>query len=266
MAMLWTICGAGRGAGKTHLALALCEVLPEAAYVKLGSGRPDQNKPATLLHTEQELDVFIEEHSAGCPHIVAEANALARKGKGDIIIYIDVPPDHEDPREDRDILRENSHIAIFRNSDTRTWKSLLRAGLGRDADLAEKIFRLLMEQYRFLYGTEMRVRSRIWLLAGGQRVFGSGLARLLDGIEHLGSLSEAAKTTKISYRQAWDLIREAETGLGRRLVIPHTGGAGGGGSALSEDGRRLLQVFDTLSREIADFADARFAELCREYP
>jgi molybdate transport system regulatory protein len=260
VAMLWTICGAGRGVGKTHLALGLCEILPDATHVKLGRGHHNASKPAALVATEQELDAFIEEHSAGCRHIVAEANSLAREGRGDLIIFLDAPLGHEDPREDREILCAKSHIGVSPRSDARNWKSVLRARLA-DAELAEKAFRLILDQHRFLFGTGISVRSRIWFLAGGERVFGSGLARLLDGIERLGSLSDAAKAAKISYRQAWDLIKEAETGLGKRLVIPHAGGAGGGGSALTEDGRRLLEVFNTLSREVADFADARFTEL-----
>ena len=33
---VWVICGAERGVGKTHLGSRLCEVLPEAVYVKRG--------------------------------------------------------------------------------------------------------------------------------------------------------------------------------------------------------------------------------------
>jgi len=258
-ATLWTICGAGHGVGKTRLALALCEILPDAVYVKLGGGRADPGKQANLLRTEQELDAFIDKHAAR-GHIVAEANPLARKGRGDVIIFIDVPADYEDPREDRDDLRTSAHIVISPGANTRRCKSLLRARLG-DSELVEKVFRLAIDQQRYLCGPDVRVRSRIWFVAGEQRVFGSGLARLLDSIDRLGSLSEAARDTKISYRRAWDLVKEAETGLGRRLIEPRAGGTGGGGSTLSEEGRRLLEVFTTLSREVAAYADTRFAEL-----
>ena len=260
MATLWTICGAGRGVGKTHLALALCEALPDAVYVKLGGGRPKPDKPDGLLRTERELEAFIEEHSASRRHIVAEANPLARKGKGDVIIFIDVPPGHEDPRQDREELRASSHIAISADANTRNWKNVLRARLS-DPELADRLLGIILEQQRFLCGPEIRVRSRIWFMVGTQRVFGSGLARLLESIDRLGSLTEAAKATKISYRRAWDLIKEAEGGLGSRLIIPRAGGAGGGGSVLSEDGRRLLEVFKVLSRDVAALVDTRFAEL-----
>ena len=260
MATLWTICGAGRGAGKTHLALALCEALPDAAYVKLGGGRPKPDKPAGLLRTERELEAFIEEHSASCRHIVAEANPLARKGKGDVIIFIDVPPGHEDPRQDREELRASSHIAISAGANTRNWKNVLRARLS-DPELADRVLGIILEQQRFLCGPEMRARSRIWFVVGTRRVFGSGLARLLLSTDRLGSLAEAAKATKMSYRRAWDLIKEAESGLGSRLVIPHAGGTGGGGSALSEEGRCLLEVFNVLSRDVNALVDTRFAEL-----
>jgi len=255
MAMLWTICGAGKGVGKTHLALGICGVLPDAVYVKLGCGRFRPDGPRTLVRTEEQLGTFIEQHS-NCRHIVAEANTLAERGEGDVIIFIDGRSDHQDREE----LRRKSHIAITHRADIRNWKRVLRDRLG-DADLAEKVLRLIVDQHRFLCGSEIRVRSRIWLEAGAQRVLGPGLAGLLDGIGRLGSLRCAARAAKMSYRRAWELIKDAENALGRPLVIPHAGGAGGGGSTLSDEGRRLLDTFNTLSREVADFADQRFALL-----
>lgn len=260
MAKLWTICGGGRGVGKTHLALALCETLSESVYVKLGYGKRDPSKPAHLVRSEDELDAFIRNHAGASSHIVAEANSLARKGEGDVIVFIDAASDHESPREDHETLRANAHIVISADADTRNWASALRTRLG-DSGLAEKALRVILQQQSYLFGSDVRVRSRVWFMAGGRRVFGSGLAGLLEGIDRLGSLSEAAKSMKISYRQAWDLIREAESGLGKRLIVPRAGGAGGGGSTLSEDGRKVLKLFKAVSRDVAEYADARFAEL-----
>ena len=45
MGMLWVICGAGRGVGKTTLALKLCEILPDSRYAKCGHGAKQSQKP-----------------------------------------------------------------------------------------------------------------------------------------------------------------------------------------------------------------------------
>lgn len=260
MSKLWTICGTGRGVGKTHLALALCEILPDSVYAKLGGGRYDPKKPENLFRTEDELEAFINARSSRCQHIVVEANVLARKGTGDLIIFIDGTPEQEDPREDREELRAISHIVVSPDADTHRWRRVLRASLS-DSRLVENAFGLLVEQKRFLCGTDVSVRSKVWFVIGEERVFGTGLARLLDNIDRLGSLSEAARTTKISYRRAWDLIKEAEKRLGKKLILPQAGGQGGGRSELSDDGRRLLEAFNTINREVAAYADARFVAL-----
>ncbi|MCX8052626.1 MAG: LysR family transcriptional regulator [Armatimonadetes bacterium] len=264
MAILWTICGAGRGVGKTHLALSLCNNLPNAVYVKLGSGRPRPDKHANLTHTQQELDAFINAYSNKCKHIIAEATALARTGKGDLIIFIDAPANHPDPRSDRDQLFTTAHIKISPESNARDWENILQAKL-EGPDLTKRVLAILLDQRRFIIEQTLRVRSRIWFAFGERRVFGPGIAKLLDGIDQLGSLAEAARSAKISYRRAWDLVKEAEAVLGMKLVEPRVGGNGGGGSKLSDSGRKLLDAFNVLSHEVAAYADRRFTEIVGDW-
>ncbi len=261
MAKLWTICGAGRGVGKTHVALALCELLPNSLYAKLSTSRPHPDKPANIFPSEHEIEAFINGHDE-CRHIVIEANALARKGRGDVIVFIDAPWGRQNLREDREELRERSHIAIAPDADVSGWKNTIQAG-GKLSDpaLVENIYDLLIQQQRFISRAEISVRSKIWFEVGDERVFGFGLARLLENIEQLGSLSEAAGAMKISYRCAWGLIKDAEKNLGKQLISAQPGGAGGGRSTLTDDGRRLLAIFTTASREVAAYADSRFKAL-----
>lgn len=107
----------------------------------------------------------------------------------------------------------------------------------------------------------LRAMTKVWLEADGRRAFGSGLAKLLRQIERTGSLTQACKSAGMSYRYAWKLIRSAETHFGRPLVHAHPGGPGGGGSELSADGRRLMEVFSTLEADVAAFANERLAKL-----
>ena len=258
MATLWTICGACRGVGKTHLSLALCELLPDAVYAKLGHHQPKPGKPANLFRTIPELESFIDEN-ADRRHIVVEANAPAANGRDDIIIYVDAAPGREDIREDREELMERSHVVISQDADMGGWHNIVMEQTRLTGDMAVSVCSLFVGQKAFLFGPKLRVRSKIWFEVGGERVFGSGLAQLLENIDRLGSLSEAAKAQQISYRKGWGMIKEAKKRLGKRLVIPQVGGAGGGKCALTEEGRRMIEVFNTINRKVAAYADGLFS-------
>jgi molybdate transport repressor ModE-like protein len=119
---------------------------------------------------------------------------------------------------------------------------------------------MLAAQQERLAGTRPAVRTKVWFEAGGQHIFGEGLARLLEQLERLGTLQKAAGAEKMSYRFAWSLLRSAERHFGRPLTVRKAGGSGGGGSALSPDGRRLLTIFRSISRQVGSLADRRFAE------
>jgi molybdate transport system regulatory protein len=106
-----------------------------------------------------------------------------------------------------------------------------------------------------------KICTKVWLEVDDMHIFGSGLAGLLDNIDHLGTLTAAANKSNMSYRHAWNLVRRAEGHLGRQLVHRRPGGPGGGHSALSPAARHLLQSFRMIKNEIAGYADERFAAL-----
>ena len=172
MATLWTICGARRGVGKTHLALALCKLLPDAVYAKLSHCQAHPGKPANMFGSEADIEAFIDGHADGCQHIVVEANALARKCRGDVIIFIDGIPGQENLREDREELRQRSHVAVSPGADVHGWKSELqtRAELA-DPEMIENVFDLLTEQRLFLSREVVAcAEARLKALGLGERI------------------------------------------------------------------------------------------------
>ena len=106
-----------------------------------------------------------------------------------------------------------------------------------------------------------KIRTKVWLEVDDMHIFGSGLAGLLDNIDHLGTLTAAAHQSNMSYRHAWNLVRRAEDHLGRQLVHRRPGGPGGGHSALSPAARHLLKSFRKIRNDIAGYANERFATL-----
>lgn len=66
--------------------------------------------------------------------------------------------------------------------------------------------------------------------------------RLLDAIHNTGSLAAAAKLVGVSYKTAWNHVREMNQQCQSAVLDAHAGGVQGGGSQLSETGKALISV------------------------
>jgi molybdate transport system regulatory protein len=86
-------------------------------------------------------------------------------------------------------------------------------------------------------------RASVTLERRGVPVLGEREACLLEAVERVHSLKEAAREAGISYRTAWGAIRLMEQALGEPMVASRAGGPGGGSSTLTDDGRRLVQLY-----------------------
>jgi molybdate transport system regulatory protein len=99
-------------------------------------------------------------------------------------------------------------------------------------------------------------RIKLWVEQDGKLALSGYRVRLLRLIDETGSLSEAAARMKLSYRRAWGKVREIELNLGVKLVESEAGGAGGGGSRLTPEGRRLVDLFErfesTAERDLSE--------------
>lgn len=96
----------------------------------------------------------------------------------------------------------------------------------------------------FPYHARVEPRVKLWVEKDGKLALSVYRVRLLRLIDETGSLAEAAERMGLSYRRAWGKLREIESNLGLKLVESEAGGAGGGGSRLTEDGRRLIEIFE----------------------
>ena len=100
--------------------------------------------------------------------------------------------------------------------------------------------------------------GRIWLQERGLRVFGPGAQELLRRVDETGSLNQAAKDMKMAYSKAWRMVGEIEQGLGVNLLERQTGGAVGGGSRLTAEGRLVLERFDAFLRDVDGMLETLF--------
>ncbi|RON44526.1 TOBE domain-containing protein [Pseudomonas frederiksbergensis] len=69
---------------------------------------------------------------------------------------------------------------------------------------------------------------------------------LLQHIAEQGSITRAAKAAGLSYKAAWDAIDELNNLAQKPLVERSVGGKGGGGAKLSEEGQRVLRLYQKL--------------------
>jgi molybdate transport system regulatory protein len=104
----------------------------------------------------------------------------------------------------------------------------------------------------------MEPRVKLWLEQDGKLALSGYRVRLLRLIDETGSLSDAAAAMGLSYRRAWGKLKEIETNLNIKLVESEAGGAGGGGSKLTPQGRRLVEIFE-------QFESATERDLAREF-
>jgi molybdate transport system regulatory protein len=76
---------------------------------------------------------------------------------------------------------------------------------------------------------------------------------LLDALQRTGSINRAAVTAGLSYKGAWLLLENACNLANEPLLETATGGAGGGGTRLTDAARGLLSAWHMLQTEHRDF-------------
>ena len=101
-------------------------------------------------------------------------------------------------------------------------------------------------------------RSKVWLERNGQVVLSAWRVELLEAVAETGSLTRAAERLGVPYRTAWYKLKDVETRLGLKLVQSQSGGAEGGGSLLTDEGRALVERFRRVNAGIAELVEQRF--------
>jgi molybdate transport system regulatory protein len=90
---------------------------------------------------------------------------------------------------------------------------------------------------------------------------GPGKISLLEGIQHTGSLSQAARELGMSYRRAWRLLASLNESFRESLVRTTTGGRGGVGAQLTPLGRGLISSCRAFEKETQMRAATAFKKI-----
>lgn len=86
-------------------------------------------------------------------------------------------------------------------------------------------------------------KSKVWVEKDGKLLMGWGRATLLERIDQFGSISAAARSMKLAYRNAWLWVEAMNRLAGTPLVEKSTGGAQGGFARLTVEGRRIINEY-----------------------
>lgn len=97
------------------------------------------------------------------------------------------------------------------------------------------------------------INGRVWIEKNGETYIGYGRVILLERIKKYGSISMAAKSMDMSYRHAWELVDSMNRLSRKRLVETSTGGRGGGGATVTEEGERIIELFCSLYDDLKIF-------------
>lgn len=107
----------------------------------------------------------------------------------------------------------------------------------------------------------LELHGKLWLTAGGQHLGGPDRIALLAAIAAHGSITQAAKAVRMSYKGAWDAVEAMNNLAGEPLVERLAGGKGGGGTRLTARGVQLVEQFGRL-----EAAHRRFVEQLGRQP
>jgi molybdate transport system regulatory protein len=108
---------------------------------------------------------------------------------------------------------------------------------------------------------QYRVRGKLWIEGPEGTFLGYGRVVLLERIGEHGSISAAARSMKMSYRHAWKLVDSMNRQCRSPLVVTSTGGKGGGGTVLTETGKRAIAVFRAAWTDLGGFLNKQTSGL-----
>jgi molybdate transport system regulatory protein len=109
----------------------------------------------------------------------------------------------------------------------------------------------------------VRLRGRLWVQIGPGSALNESGADLLEQIAASGSLSEAARRLRYSYRRAWLLLDSMNRAWPEPLVDTQTGGKHGGGARLTESGQAVLRAYRDLQVQLEHLLDQATSEFLR---
>src|SRR5215475_8558462 len=104
---------------------------------------------------------------------------------------------------------------------------------------------------------EERFSDALLVLRGaGHLSVGRDRIAMLEAVAAQGSITAAEKELGYSYKAVWDGLNAINNLLPRPALLTQSGGRGGGGATLTEEGRRLIAAFRRLQAGLAEISSS----------
>jgi molybdate transport system regulatory protein len=108
---------------------------------------------------------------------------------------------------------------------------------------------------------DILLHHKIWLATSNDTgILGDGKWQILRTIEETGSLMGACTKLNLTYRRTWGDLKKIEQMLGFPLLEKSRGGAEGGSSSLSPQGKLLVKAFDKFHEQVDGVINKAFDE------
>ncbi|RXZ44887.1 TOBE domain-containing protein [Crenobacter cavernae] len=102
----------------------------------------------------------------------------------------------------------------------------------------------------------VKLNARVWFEQGDASLAGATEVALLSAVAETGSITQAAKAIGRSYKWAWDTVEAMNQLSPEALVVRETGGKNGGGTRLTERGKRLIESYRAIEHAQQQFVAA----------
>lgn len=99
------------------------------------------------------------------------------------------------------------------------------------------------------------IKFRFWINVDGEKLLGKGRIEMLELIRKHGSILKASQEMKMSYRQAWQMVKEMNDRAESPFVEKYMGGKNGGGARLTIEGEDAIKKYHDLEKRINYFID-----------
>jgi molybdate transport system regulatory protein len=109
-----------------------------------------------------------------------------------------------------------------------------------------------------------RMDIRLRIDFGPRASIGPGKVALLEHIDRVGSLSQAARELGLSYRRAWLLLDDLNHSFTEPVASASVGGVGGGGVQLSAFAKDLIKAYRDVEQGALHETRRRFTPLVKD--
>jgi molybdate transport repressor ModE-like protein len=110
----------------------------------------------------------------------------------------------------------------------------------------------------------MRIDTKIYINDNSNNaLLGRGPVELLESIDKMGSVRKAAISMNMSYSKAHKMIKNIEMKFGKEVFRKSIGGSCGGGTVLTDYGKKLVSDYKKLEKNIKKYAVFQFDKIMK---